>query len=256
LNHNNIIKITGVEKTVNNIYLILEYCNGGNLYEYSYYYRKAFGTPLPEVQIQTILRQLIEGLEYMHNCRTVHRDIKLENILINFNTVSNTLNPGASKNDNKIEYSKVKIDENISIKIADLGYARELEGVGVASTICGTPITMAPDIINLFDSSKNKDHKYNNKVDLWSLGAITYELLTGQPPFYASNYKQLFEEVMNGKYNLPKNLKISIESITFINGLLQFFPDKRMSWSEIRNHPFITKKCERFSYVRFTCYSS
>lgn len=245
LNHGNIIKITGVEKTVNNIYLILEYCNGGNLYEYSYYYRKTFGKNLPEKSVQKILRQLIEGLEYMHNCRTVHRDIKLENILINFNSASNTVNPGGMPE--KVDYDKVDLDY-ISVKIADLGYARELEGGGVASTICGTPITMAPDIINLFDNA-NKEHKYNSKVDLWSLGAITYELLIGRPPFYASNYKQLFEEVMAGKYNLPKNLTISVEAITFINGLLQFYPDKRMDWAEIRSHPFITNEPSTFHII-------
>ena len=245
LNHNNIIKIQGVEKTVNNIYLILDYCNGGNLYEYSYFYRKQNGTPLPEKYIQKILRQLIEGLGYMHKAKTVHRDIKLENILLNFNSVSNKVDNNVIPVVNYLNDSF----EDITIKIADLGYARELEGIGVASTICGTPITMAPDIINLFDTSKTKEGKYNSKVDLWSLGAITYELFTGRPPFYASNYKQLFEEVMKGKYNLPKNLKISVEAITFINGLLQFYPEKRMKWEEINSHSFISQETENFHYI-------
>jgi serine/threonine-protein kinase ULK/ATG1 len=246
LNHGNIIKIVGVEKTVNNIYLILEYCNGGNLYEYTYYYRKEFNSPLPEKKVQQILIQLIEGLEYMHNCKTVHRDIKLENILINFNSWSNTVPHGEIPQ--KLDYHTID-QGDITIKIADLGYARELEGAGVASTICGTPITMAPDIINLFDNNKNKDHKYNNKVDLWSLGAITYELITGRPPFYANNFKQLFEEILAGKYSVPKNIKISIEAITFINGLLQFYPEKRMDWVEIHSHPFITNDPNTFHII-------
>jgi serine/threonine protein kinase len=252
LNHPNIIKVKGVEKTVNNIYLILEYCNGGNLYEYSYAYRKKNNAPLPEKYVQKIIRQLIEGLEYMHKSRTVHRDVKLENILIDFKTSPNMVSPGGMPQ--KIDYKFTDEElESISIKIADLGYARELEGGGVASTICGTPITMAPDIINLFDGDRAKDHKYNNKVDLWSLGAITYELIVGRPPFYASNYKLLFEEVMNGKYTLPKNLKISIEAITFINGLLQFFPEKRMSWEQINDHPFIKSDVVNFTFIDLKC---
>lgn len=255
LNHPNIIKVKGVEKTVNNIYLILEYCNGGNLYEYSYAYRKKNNAPLPEKYVQKIIRQLIEGLEYMHRSRTVHRDVKLENILINFITSPNTVIPGGMPH--KIDYQFTDEELNsISIKIADLGYARELEGGEVASTICGTPITMAPDIINLFDGDKAKDHKYNNKVDLWSLGAITYELIVGRPPFYASNYKMLFEEVMNGKYTLPKNLKISIEAITFINGLLQFFAEKRMSWQQINDHPFIKSEMSNFMFIDLMGYES
>ena len=110
------------------------------------------------------------------------------------------------------------MNDSFTIKIADLGYARELEGAGMASTICGTPITMAPDIA--INNNNNEKHEYNNKADLWSLGACTYELLIGQPPFYARTYQELFQQINNGKYTLPKNMKLSVEVITFINGLL------------------------------------
>jgi serine/threonine protein kinase len=246
LNHNNIIKITGLEKTANNVYLVLEYCNGGNLYEYSYFYKSHFKTPLPEEDVQKILRQLIKGLEYMHNSKIVHRDIKLENILINFNNVPNTVKKG-EEHLTQLDYKKVKL-ENFTIKIADLGYARDLGVNEVANTICGTPITMAPDIVNLFNNNK-KDQKYNSKVDLWSLGTIAYELLVGSPPFYAKNYKELFEVVMNGVYNLPKSLRISIEAITFINGLLQFYPEKRFDWDTIKRHPFILNDVKDFNFI-------
>ena len=245
LNHNNIVKIAGVEKTVNNIYLILEYCNGGNLYEYLHFYTRLHGAALPEENVQVILRQLIDGLEYMHNCRTIHRDIKLENILVNFNSVPNIVEGSAVF---KIDYSQMNLLD-ITVKIADLGYARELEGAGVASTMCGTPITMAPDIVT---NAFNKDNKYNNKIDLWSLGAITYELIVGRPVFSSNSITQLFEEIMSGRYMLPKNLKISIEAISFINGLLQFYPEKRMNWNQIRNHPFIVNEVKNFHYIDLT----
>jgi serine/threonine-protein kinase ULK/ATG1 len=137
---------------------------------------------------------------------------------------------------------------NATIKIADLGYSTELGTSGVASTLCGTPINMAPDIINLFNNP-NKEQKYNNKVDLWSLGTITYELLIGVPPFYASTHLELFEMVKKGIYSLPNNLRLSIEAISFINGLLQFYPEKRFNWEDIKNHPFITNSYKTFHFV-------
>ena len=245
LNHENIIKILGIEKTSHNLYIILEYCNGGNLLEYKSYYNKTKKAELNEFFIQKILRQLVKGLEYMHKNHTVHRDIKLENILINF-----TKFPNEVKKDElpkKLDYSEVTLNDNFQIKIADLGYARELEGGNMASTICGTPITMAPDIA--LNSNNNNRHEYNNKADLWSLGACTYELLIGQPPFYAKTFQELFQQVNNGKYTLPKNMKLSVEVITFINGLLQFYPEKRFDWDEIINHPFIKNDVSTFHFL-------
>ena len=245
LNHDNIIKIKGVEKTAHNLYLILEYCNGGNLLEYKVYYNKTKKAELNEFFIQKILRQLVNGLEYMHNNHTVHRDIKLENILLNFNKFPNTVKK--DEQPKKVEYSEVSLNDSFTIKIADLGYARELEGAGMASTICGTPITMAPDIA-LNNNNKDK-HEYNNKADLWSLGACTYELLIGQPPFYARTYQELFQQINNGKYTLPKNMKLSVEVISFINGLLQFYPEKRFDWEQIKNHPFIKNDVTTFHFI-------
>jgi len=149
LNHNNIIKIHGIEKTTNNTYLILEYCNGGNLYEYLTFHLNKYKSPIPENQIQFIMKQFIQGLEYMHKNKIVHRDIKLENILLNFDSIPNIYNQNQEQV--KIDYNKVNIFD-CSVKIADLGYARELDGCSVASTICGTPMTMAPDIIKLSEN--------------------------------------------------------------------------------------------------------
>jgi len=240
LNHPNIIKITGIEKTVNNTYLALEFCNGGNLFEYLTYYKQKFEIPLPEIQVQFIIRQIISGLEYMHKNKIVHRDIKLENILLNFSTISNMHVP--NQDYVKLDYSKHSIFD-CTIKIADLGYARELDGCSLASTICGTPMTMAPDVIQF------SEKKYNSKADLWSLGAITYELTTSTLPFYGHNLHQLMENVMKGKYSFPNSLKISLEAIVFINGLLQFYPQKRYDWDQILSHPFVVNDTVSFTII-------
>lgn len=233
MNHDNIIKIHNVEKTANNVYLVLEHCNGGNLYEYSRFYRRENKKPMPEVYVQNILRQIIQGLEYMHNFKVIHRDIKLENVLLHLKDYS------------QVDYRRIDIvRDRVVFKIADLGYAKELEANNMTSTICGTPITMAPDIIKLCTAKQKEQYDY--KVDLWSLGAITYELLVGHPPFYASDHKQIFAGIMNGTYSLPKNMKISIEAVAFINGLLQFSAEDRLNWNNIKSHPFIVNDTQSF----------
>ena len=239
LDHHNIIKIFGVEKTNNNIYLILEYANGGNLYEYLNYYKKTHHSPLSEHIVQFLVRQIAKGIEYMHKQNVTHRDIKLENILLHFPQVQGM-----------VEYQNVKIEEAI-VKIADLGYAKELQGDDIMKTICGTPMSMAPDIIKNYGSYNKggKEKMYNSKVDLWSLGTISYELLFGVPPFFARTVEELFSKIMDGKYNMPQNTKVSLESITFLNGLLQFNPDLRIGWDEIRVHPFLVNKVREFHLV-------
>jgi len=168
-NNENIIKILGIEKTKNNLYIILEYCNGGNLLEYKNFYENYYKNQMNELYIQKILKQIINGLEYMHLKKVVHRDIKLDNIVINFSKFPNKL-----KDKNEIIYpiklEQTSLNEDFQIKIADLGYAKDLSIDLTASTFCGTPITMAPETMD----NQFNDHKYNTKADLWSLGAITY----------------------------------------------------------------------------------
>jgi len=236
IDHENIIKLYGVEKTANNIYLILEYANGGNLQQYLNYYLKKNKNQLPVPVVQFFIRNIIKGLEYMHQNNIIHRDLKLDNILLNF------------KNVEKVDYDTINIFD-ASVLVADLGYAKILKNsYDETQSICGTPIIMAPDMINLRYNPevRSNDLTYNYKVDLWSLGAITYQLLFGFPPFLARNINELFKEIIKGKYSISKNVKISIETVTFINGLLQYYPDKRFEWHSLNSHPFILNSVESF----------
>ena len=244
LSHQNIIKLIKVDKDKTFYYLFLEYCNGCNLYEYKTFYEQKYHKQLNELYVQKILRQLIQGLEYMHNNNVIHRDIKLDNILLNFNAFPNVVDSNNQCKD--IDLNVVSLNDDFTIKIADLGFAREINS-GTAGTICGTPITMSPEII-----LNNNNKSYNSKADLWSLGAITYELLVGQVPFFATSIAELKKQIAEGKYSLPKQLKLSMEAISFINGLLQFYPDKRMTWEQIKQHPFITKDAKDFKIIKLT----
>ena len=251
LSHKNIIKIVGVEKTINNVYLILEYCNGGTLYDYTQFYKRTYKTRLPELIVQKIIKQVIEGLKFMHKSNIIHRDIKLENILINFDEQPNIYSENTLINKSpKDLYTLYSLEkENFTIKIADLGYARELEGGLGASTICGTPMTIAPEIVNIY-SDDGRDSKYNSAIDLWSLGAVLYELLMGVSPFVGGSKEDIMRKVYSGMYEISSDISVSIESIYLLNGLLQFYAHKRLNWDQIVFHPFITKDIKKFKYIK------
>ena len=246
LKHENIVKIKDFQTTKRNNYVVIEYCNGGSLGDYKKYYEKTHKTTLNEFFIQKIMRQITDGLEYMHSQDIVHRDIKLDNILLNFNKFSNYAIKGVLPPE--IKYENISLYDSFTIKIADLGYSKELSASNMGSTILGTPMNMSPDIIQNYVGTETK--QYNTSVDLWSLGTITYQLLTGKPPFIGKNYKEVFNHIMEGKYSLPSSLKVSIELITFINGLLQFYPEKRLNWGQIKSHPFLTKNIDSFTYIQ------
>ena len=243
LNHKNLTKLVGFEKTKHNFYVALEYSNGLNLYDYLQNYMKQNNNnPLEESIVKKIIIQVAKGIKHLHNQNIIHRDIKLENILINYDDSEYEKKLENLTDLNEVSPLILSLDSNnFTIKIADFGFSRELNENNVASTICGTPISMAPDIIQC-----DENHKYNNSVDFWSLGTVMYELLIGKPPFYNKNYKKLFSEILNGIYSYPKNINISIESISFINGLLQFDPKKRFNWNDIKEHPFIKNNYENF----------
>ena len=245
LKHKNIIQIRGYETTKNNTYIALEYCNGGNLHEYQKFYQKTTKTTLNELYIQKIMKQITAGLEYMHLNKIIHRDIKLENILINFDKYPNLAIKG--KLPPKVKYENISLSDSFTIKIADLGFSKDIEVSNITATVLGTPINMSPDIVNNYVSDETKS--YNTSVDLWSLGAITYELLTGKQAFSGSQFKEVFKQIMEGKYSLPSSMVVSVEIISFINGLLQFYPEKRLNWDQIKTHPFLTKSTENFTYI-------
>jgi len=128
------------------------------------------------------------------------------------------------------------------IKIIDLGFSRYLDDNGMASTFCGSPISMAPEVWTIKFGNFKKNIKYNDKIDMWSIGAITYHLICGIPPFVACNFYEIFKKkIEEGNYHLPNKLEMTLELIDFLNGLLQFDPDNRLKWTEVLNHPYIKK---------------
>ena len=259
LNHQNITKILDKQKTTNNFYIEMEYSNGPNLYEYTRHYKKKYGKCLNEEAVQKLVKQIASGLEYLHKNKIIHRDIKLENLIINFNDINNSTK-GLSEEDiyqKKIIYSSLPnnhsevgniLEENITVKICDFGFSREVDENHQASTVLGTPITTAPDVLFL---ETGQGH-YGIEADMWSLGVCVYELLIGNVPFFKNTVKKIKEDILNGVFDYPKNVDISFESISFINALLQYDPKKRLSWDNFWKHPFLTKNVKDFHPLKLT----
>jgi len=247
MNHNNIIKIKNYLNTKKHYHIVLEYCNGGDLESYCREYIRTNKHPLNEFYIQKILLQIAPALQYMHSNKIIHRDIKLQNILLNFDNYPNVPKDGFAPE--KLEFKDKSLNKDFSAKIADLGYAKDFAKDNEGSTILGSPMYMSPDIVEKYTDEGKENKKYNTSVDLWSLGVITYELLTGETPFIGKTYDEVFKCIKNGIYSLPKNLRLSIEIISFINGLLQYYPEKRFTWEQINSHPFLTKNVEDFTYI-------
>ena len=101
------------------------------------------------------------------------------------------------------------IKSEMQIKIADLGFSRELSQEDMSDTICGTPLIMAPEVLN--------GVRYNHKADVWSLGILFFELITGFTPFTGRDREDLKRNLEKGVYKLPKKLKMSLQGLDFLN---------------------------------------
>ena len=233
LQHENIIKFQDCYQTENNIYIIMEYINGGSLSEFLSKYKLKHGHPFPQKMIQHFVKQIVQGLIYIHSKGIIHRDIKLENILIKF------------------PFDNTSIDENnytlSKVKIIDFGLATEAQ---LAKSIVGSPIYMDPNILKKYDKSGGieKFKLYDKKADIWSLGAVTYEMLTGENIFKASNLPELLNKVKKGDYYLEVK-SLSNEILSFLNGMLQNDPKKRKSALELSKHPFLTIDPDDFKTI-------
>ena len=248
LKHPNIIRLYEVLDSHNWVLIIMEYASGGELLDYI---AKEKNQILSEPQACKIFNSILAGLEYCHRRKVIHRDLKLENILL---------------------------DKNGNIKIADFGLSNTINFGQKMSTNCGTPNYIAPEIIrstqepqsaNSNDSEKPtiKPHSptpnattntYNNIVndnfmvgglnhsessvsqsyaslcDIWSLGVILYSMICGFLPFEGGNIPELYKKILAADYIIPEY--ISVESKSIIQSMLTLDIKKRITLSQIKNH--------------------
>ncbi|CDW75810.1 protein kinase domain containing protein [Stylonychia lemnae] len=227
-----VIQLYDLQRTENNYYLIMQLCNGGDLDNL-----KNLRGRFKEQEARIILQQIVMGFKEIYKKEVMHRDLKLANILVHFKDPQVQAAEQISNLQERKEQVELilrdidLINTNFQIKIADLGFARELSHEDVTQTTCGTPIVMAPEVLN--------GRKYNHKADVWSLGIIFFEMITGFMPFTGQNKEELKKNLEKGTYKFPKKLRMSIQGLDFLNCCLQFDSSKRMSWSQLIDHPYI-----------------
>ena len=163
INHENIVKLYDVKEASQYFYLITEYCNGGNLSECLEKYQETYNSPFPEELVQYFMRQIISAVKYLHEKRIIHRHIKLENILIHYDSAEDRIKE-------KLFKSKVKLK--------NFTFARYLKKGDLAESTLGAPLYMDPGILRKLNKMKHsQDYCYDEKVDIWGLGNISYEML-------------------------------------------------------------------------------
>ncbi|XP_015588056.1 serine/threonine-protein kinase polo [Cephus cinctus] len=199
LNHRHIVGFHGFFDDSNNIYIILELCRKRSMMEL-HKRRKA----LTECETRFYMKQILDGVFYLHQNKIIHRDLKLGNLFLN---------------------------DDLQVKIGDFGLATKLERDDERKkTLCGTPNYIAPEILN------KVGHSY--EVDVWSIGCIMYTLLAGKPPFETSSLKETYARIKQVQYKTPQHL--STAAMNMISNMLQGNPSKRPNVGKLMKDVFFT----------------
>ena len=220
LSHPNIVKIFEFFDTALNYYIVTEYCKKGELFEY-------INNQYSEYQLAVLFYQVFSGLCYLHEKKILHRDLKLENLMIS-----------------EIEKDISTGEEYFWIKIIDFGTAKIFERKKNEKEIIGSSYYIAPEVLK-----KN----YNEKCDNWSVGVILYMTLTGVPPFDGETDEDIISRIKIGKYNKNNKrfLEKSPEVKDLVNSLLERDTEKRLSAKEALSHPWFKKYGGRNLFCNF-----
>ena len=239
--HKNIVRLEGIKKTMNHYYVIMEYCNGGTLTENLEKYKNLYHKPFTEEIVQHVMRQIVSAINYIHDLRIIHRDLKLDNILVKYQ--------------NDIDKNQVNLLK-AEVKIIDFGFATLKNQSHLLQTAIGSPMNMDPLILKKYNSGGlvNKELGYDEKADIWSLGTLCYQMVLGNCAFDAYNMNELVSKIEEGTYKIPTNL--SKEVVSFLNAMLQYKPEKRLSASQLIKHAFLIKNVSDFTRINVSSISS
>ena len=210
LDHPNIVKIIEFYSAPKAYYIITDFCSCGELYN-------QIKNQYSENQLAVLFYQVLSGLYYLHSNNIVHRDLKLENILIS-----------------EIEKDKVTNEKYFWVKIIDFGTAKIFEKNKSEKAVVGSSYYIAPEVL----------HKhYNEKCDTWSVGVILYMLIVGRAPFDGKTDEEIIENIEKGQFNSKhkKLLNSSEEVQDLVKKLLEVNVKKRLSSSEALKHPWFKK---------------
>lgn len=251
IRHPHIVALIDCEETPTHMHLIMEFCALGDL---SHFIRKRhslgkheltadmiakYPNPpnggLNEVLVRHLLKQLACALHFLRSHDIIHRDLKPQNLLLNppLSAYAKGLLRMPYKMSEDSFTPLVGVDSLPMLKIADFGFARSLPSTSMAETLCGSPLYMAPEILRY--------EKYDAKADLWSVGAVLFEMIFGKPPFLAGNHVELLRliESTNDKIKLPSDVKASDPIKRFIRKLLKRHPVERLNFKDFFESSFV-----------------
>jgi len=203
IHHPNVVKLFGHFEDNTYCYFIMEYIPGGNIY--SYVPKNGIRT-ISTQQVASIIKDVISATYFLHNMvpPIIHRDIKPENVLL---------------------------ASGMQAKLTDFGWSNYMQGDYKRTTVCGTPIYLAPEMIN------NTGH--DEKVDIWCIGVLLFELMTGVQPWRGTDVNTVKMNIIRLKINWPKNMDRKAGDL--ISRILRYNPEERISLESMLMHPFFTQ---------------
>ncbi|CAK81237.1 unnamed protein product (macronuclear) [Paramecium tetraurelia] len=211
INSEHVIKFIDFFQSENQCYIVLEFCNSGD-FEQLWIKR---GKKIPENEVIAYMKQVLAGMQALHEKNVLHRDLKLPNILIH----------------------------NSTLKIADLGFCKQLKDQNQHEHLfLGSLGNMAPEIV--------EQKPYGMAADMFSIGSMFYQLLFGSFPFTNINEKAFLEDIRTNKPNFRKNgVSISTQLEWLLYKMLMKDPRDRLKWSELYSHPLMKQKEMRYQQL-------
>jgi aurora kinase len=201
VHHPNVVKLFGHFEDNNYCYFIMEYIAGGNIYSLVPKSRS-----ISTQQKASIMKDVISAVYFLHhmNPKIVHRDIKPENVLLDKGTVA---------------------------KLTDFGWSNYMQGDMKRTTVCGTPVYLAPEIIN------NQGH--DEHVDIWCIGVLLFELMAGFSPWQGDDVQTIRYNISRLKIRWPRDM--DRDAMDLISKILKYNPEERLTLRQMLAHPFFTK---------------
>ncbi|KAK7373009.1 hypothetical protein VNO80_06403 [Phaseolus coccineus] len=208
LKHPNIIRFKEVLLTPTHLAIVMEYASGGELFE-----RICNAGRFSEDEARFFFQQLISGVSYCHSMQICHRDLKLENTLLDGSTAPR-------------------------VKICDFGYSKSSVLHSQPKSTVGTPAYIAPEVLTR--------KEYDGKIaDVWSCGVTLYVMLVGAYPFEdpadPRNFKKTIGKILSVQYSVPDYVRVSLECRHLLSQIFVASPEKRITIPEIKNHPWFLR---------------
>ncbi|EAR92952.1 Serine/Threonine kinase domain protein (macronuclear) [Tetrahymena thermophila SB210] len=215
LRHENLVCLHEISQSPNNLYLFLDYCNGGDL---SKYIDNKPQKRLTESEALEFFKQFVNGYQHLYQSKIIHRDIKPENLMLH----------------------------NGKIKLGDFGFGRFVEGnmnQQHRMSIKCTPIYASPQLL--------LKEIYSSKCDVWGAGCLLYKMLYGEYPFIGKDMKTLIQDIQNkvrGKeFKFKDDVVVSEDVKNLIRRMFRYDENDRISWEDVFTHPALTKKYNIFN---------